>query len=42
MIKSELRHLYKKRRQQLSTERIDEQSLAIANQLLLLDIVDLQ
>ena len=38
MIKSELRHLYKKRRQQLSTERIDEQSLAIANQLLLLDI----
>ena len=38
MIKSELRHLYKKRRQQLSTERIDEQSLAIANQLLQLDI----
>ena len=40
MIKSELRHLYKKRRQQLSTERIDEQSLAIANQLLQLDIWD--
>ena len=38
MIKSELRHLYKKCRQQLSTERIDEQSLAIANQLLQLDI----
>ena len=38
MIKSKLRLLYKKKRAQLSLENIEELSLAIANQLLRLNI----
>lgn len=40
MTKSELRLLYKKRRAELSNEFIESESLAIANQLLKLDIWD--